>query len=236
MKLIVANLKMNLLFEEINVYKETLENISFTNKIVVCAPMAFVPLFKSDKYSLGAQNCYVEDKGAYTGEVSAKQLKSLGAEYVIVGHSERRSYFKEENDFINKKCLKVLENNMLPILCVGEITEEKLAGNTYNVIQKELAECLVGINNFDNLVIAYEPIWSIGTGLIPSVDEIKDAIAYIKEYVKGNYRQEVKVLYGGSVNMNNIFEIGQIDNVDGFLIGTSSININDFVNDIEKIN
>lgn len=230
MKLVVANLKMNLAYSDINNYRNKMEDVITDNEIVICPSSLFLPFFKSGKYSLGAQNVYFEDKGSFTGETSPLQLKNMGTKYVIVGHSERRNIFNENNELINKKVNAVIKNNMIPILCVGESKEEKDEKKTYEVIEKQLDECLINVDT-NNIVIAYEPIWSIGTGIIPEEKDIENVINYIKE----KYNANTKVLYGGSVNVDNVAMINEISNIDGFLIGSASVDISNFINIINKI-
>mgnify|MGYP001809818705 CR=1 FL=1 len=235
MKIVVANLKMNLLCSDIKNYRDKLEELSTENKIVICPSSLYLPFFKSNKYKIGSQNVYFEDKGAYTGEISPMQLKSIGAEHAIIGHSERRNYFKEDNFVINKKVINALRNGISPILCIGETKTEKLENDTFNVINKQLTECLNGILDVSNIVIAYEPIWAIGTGIVPQAIEIKDVVNYIKRYVKEKHEQEINVLYGGSVDNGNIDSIMTAGNIDGYLVGTACINIDNFIELIKKI-
>ncbi|MEG0909147.1 MAG: triose-phosphate isomerase, partial [Bacilli bacterium] len=172
------------------------------------------------------QNCYSEDKGAFTGEISPKQINSLGVEYVILGHSERRTILHETNEEINKKIKKALTNNLNVILCIGETKEEKDQFMTDKILERQIINCLTGIGTSDakNIIIAYEPIWSIGTGLTPTEKEIQITIMNIKEILKKLYKElDFNVLYGGSVNEENITSINQIKEISGVLVGGASM-------------
>ena len=204
-KLIVANLKMNLTLEEANDYLDIIKkNIIDQLEIIICPSFPFLPLFKNKDYKLGAQNCYYLDKGSYTGEVSPLQLKTIGVSYIIVGHSERRIYFKENNELINDKLKAILKHNIKPILCIGETMEERLLHKTFIVLKKQLNEALKDIESdmLTDIVIAYEPVWAIGSGKTPTSQEIAEVINYIKDLIKKEYKiDNIIVLYGGSVNL-----------------------------------
>lgn len=216
MKIVAANLKMNLNYEEIKNYVQKIEN--YDNKNIIFIPTSiYAPYFLNRGYSVGVQNCYCMDKGAYTGEVSPSQIKSMGIDYVLIGHSERRIYFKEDNDLLNKKIREALKNNLKVIYCIGETEEERNLGKTKEVLKEELMSGLKDID--DEVIIAYEPVWAIGTNVTPTSLEIEDAISYIKSLY--NY----PTLYGGSTNDKNIEELNSIKNVDGFLIGGASLDV-----------
>ena len=236
-KLIVANLKMNLTLEEANDYLDIIKkNIIDQLEIIICPSFPFLPLFKNKDYKLGAQNCYYLDKGSYTGEVSPLQLKTIGVSYIIVGHSERRIYFKENNELINDKLKAILKHNIKPILCIGETMEERLLHKTFIVLKKQLNEALKDIESdmLTDIVIAYEPVWAIGSGKTPISQEIAEVINYIKDLIKKEYKiDNIIVLYGGSVNLKNIKAITNI--ADGVLIGSASIDADNFINMINKI-
>lgn len=236
-KLIVANLKMNLTLEEANDYLDIIKkNIIDQLEIIICPSFPFLPLFKNKDYKLGAQNCYYLDKGSYTGEVSPLQLKTIGVSYIIVGHSERRIYFKENNELINDKLKAILKHNIKPILCIGETMEERLLHKTFIVLKKQLNEALKDIESdmLTDIVIAYEPVWAIGSGKTPTSQEIAEVINYIKDLIKKEYKiDNIIVLYGGSVNLKNIKVITNI--ADGVLIGSASVDADNFINMINKI-
>lgn len=188
---------------------------------------------KSLPYNLNvcAQNCHHSAQGAFTGEVSANILSSLGINYVIIGHSERRKYFNESNDVLVQKLQICLKNNLFPIFCFGESKEERKNQNFLNVIEKQL-EIVKKYNKFfQNIILAYEPIWSIGTGKTPSLEEIEEVHLFVK-----NILPEFKILYGGSLRSSNAKNIFSLSSVDGGLIGGASLNSNEFVSIIKTAN
>lgn len=190
-------------------------DVKTKNTVILCPP--YIYLRKGENYILGAQNCFYENEGAYTGEISPKMLKDLGCKYVIIGHSERRNILNETDLEINKKFKACLLNNLKPVLCIGE----KLGEDRKEVLKKQLKEDLKGVKD-KNIIIAYEPVWAIGTGKTPTSDDILDSFNFIKKIIP-----ESKVLYGGSVNSKNIQEIIQI--TDGVLVGGASVNKNEFL-------
>lgn len=230
MKLIVLNLKLNFTLSEMVVYKKRLDEfVTGDPEVVVCPQYPYLSLFNDGNYNLGAQNVSEYTKGAFTGEVSAKDLASLDVDYVIVGHSERRTVFQETDQNFIPKIINTLNNNMTPIYCIGENKEERNRKKTLSVIQKQLATVLnrVALENISKIVIAYEPIWAIGSGKTPTISEIDEVITFIKNFVLNNYKENIKVIYGGSVNDYNISTLNKLDNCDGFIIGSSSLNINE---------
>ena len=235
MKLIVANFKMNLLKEDILDYLNHFDNKA-TN-VIFCPSNIYLNYFVDKNLNVGSQDVSPNEIGAYTGDISASQLKSLGVKYTIIGHSERRKYYND-NKFIKDKLTNALNNSLIPILCIGESKEERDNGKTFDILKNQLDEALDSINKdlLSNVVIAYEPIWSIGTGVIPSNQDIYKTISYIKEYLRKEYNLTLNVLYGGSVNNQNINDLEQINNVDGYLIGGSSIDYNKFLDIIDKVN
>lgn len=219
-KLLVLNHKMNLNLLELTTY---LKEFTFENKnLVVCPSSIYVPYFLKHQYQVGIQNVGYEDKGAFTGEISPLQARTLGISYAIIGHSERREIFKEDNALINKKILKTVSHGINAILCIGEKKHRK---NTKKILKTQIKECLKDVFNFEKVVIAYEPIWAIGTGLIPTNDEIENTVEFIKKEINKLYNVDVKVLYGGSVNEENIGLLNQIKSIDGYLVGGASLNI-----------
>ena len=225
MKLLVLNHKMNIEYSVLDNYIKELSNIKNNNiKLVVCPSDIYLLKFKENGFTIGGQNSSFDKKGNYTGEVSAEQLKSIGADYCIVGHSERRKYFAEDDNTINRKIKLLLDNDIDPILCVGETLEQKNAGVTKEIIMDQIAKALDGIrkDKMENVIIAYEPIWSIGSGMIPTIDELQNVILYIKDSLK-KVDCNIKVLYGGSVNEENISYLNNIDKLDGFLLGGVSL-------------
>lgn len=230
---IAANWKMNLDKKSINFFIEHLRDYKFSDDVNVCIfpPTIYInflnELINNLPISIGGQNCHNQSFGAYTGEVSAASLKEFGCEYVILGHSERRIYNKETNESI-KKCAQFgIKSSLSPIICVGENLGQRENGKAIDFIEKQITDCLP--EDFNELTIAYEPIWSIGTGKIPLQSEIREMHKNIKEIVFSKSKKNVKVLYGGSVNEQNIQEILSVNNVDGVLVGGASLKIKDFL-------
>ena len=225
MKYFVCNFKNKLVKDDIVRYNNRLSEIKVNKvKLVIAPSLPFLALFDKSGYSLGSQDISSFMDKTITGEVTGEQLKSLGVEYVIVGHSERREYKHEINiDFINK-INNALENGIKVIYCIGENEKDKEDGNTYMVLEKQISEVL---NNVEvkNIIIAYEPVWAIGTGKVPSEKEIRDNIEFIKDIIEDNYDTKLDVLYGGSINKDNIASINAIKSVDGFLVGGASTSV-----------
>lgn len=218
--LVVANLKSNLLPKNIAPYLKEIE--SCDANLVICPPEIYIPYFLKHKYSVGLQNIYC-DGNLYTGEITPQQAYGLGVKYVIVGHSDRRIKFNETDSEINKTIIHCLNYGLKVILCIGETLEEKNMLKTTRILQKQLSSSLRDIKDLNNLFIAYEPVWAIGSGNIPNNQDIKDTINYIKEVVYELNKQDVKVLYGGSVDDDNIEMIKKIPNIDGIIIGKSCL-------------
>ncbi len=221
MKIIACNLKMNLMPSEINDYIEGMKAIK--DEILLFPTSIYIDNFVKSGFTTGSQDISYAEKGAYTGDTSILQLKELGIKYSIVGHSERRAYYQDDQ-YVNKKINLCINNDIMPVLCVGETLEQNKNNETNEVIIRELDSAFTD-NNIKSIIIAYEPIWSIGTGLIPSNDFIEEVVNNIKNYIKDKYEIEVSVLYGGSVNADNISTLEEIPNVDGYLIGGSSLKI-----------
>ena len=237
----VANWKMNKTRDDalafIYAINESLPN-SDKVETVICAPSILLrDLVKrqGDNLRIGAQNMYFEDFGAFTGEVSPVMLQTTGVEYVIVGHSERRSLFGETDDMVNRKVKAALNHNLKPILCVGETLEQRELGITSSVIRKQLELALDGVEIKDvtNVIIAYEPIWAIGTGKTASAkdaeEECKNIRIAIKELYNAYTADETKVLYGGSMKPSNAKELLAMPNIDGGLVGGASLDPNSFL-------
>lgn len=233
-KLIVGNIKMNMQFGEIANYINIFKEINNKN-LVICPSYIYIPYFLNYSFKVGSQNVCASEDGGFTGEVSALQLSSIGVKYSIVGHSERRIKLKETDIDINKKIINCLKNKLKVILCIGETKEEYSLLKKDIIIKRQIRDALVGINDLSNVIIAYEPIWAIGTNDIPNSNEIIKTIHYIKELVFELYSQNIKVLYGGSINEKNILDLNKIKELDGFLIGSASINPNQFIEIINKI-
>lgn len=181
---------------------------------------------------VGAQNVFYENKGAYTGEVSPVMLKDLNVDYVIIGHSERRKYFHETDEIINLKIKATMSENLNVIFCIGETLEERESEKTFDVLKKQIEKGLENIEKYDSLVLAYEPVWAIGTGKVASELQIEEAHAFIRNRLKDIYSDKadrIRILYGGSVSPENIHSIMNIANVDGVLVGGASLDPEKFL-------
>ena len=236
--LIAGNWKLNGKKKDISFIKNLLKlNSRKLNKkieILICPPYTLIDKFceltNRSSISIGAQDCSENDIGAFTGEISASMLNDLRASYCIIGHSERRMYHNEGNELLNKKILSVQKNNMKAILCVGESLKDRKQSKTLRVLGNQLKGALKNNINPSLLDIAYEPIWAIGTGLVPNFSDIEETHNYISKKLKNLYgtkSNNIRVLYGGSVNPKNVFSIMSINNVGGALIGGASLKIND---------
>lgn len=210
--LVVLNNKCNFNLDEYLDYQNKLKKLNFKNDIVLCPSSVYLSNFELENVFLGSQNVSPFNDGAYTGEVSARQLKSLNVKYCLIGHSERRVYFKENNEIMKNKIEQLLENEIIPIYCVGEL--EKNSDN--NELDEEL-KILEEIRNNEKIIIAYEPLWAIGTGIQPNINELEKIIKLIKEKFPNN-----KVLYGGSVNEDSIVNL-KSELIDGYLLGGVSL-------------
>jgi len=236
MKLIVLNHKMNLESTDVDKYISDLKSVSFSpNKLVVCPTDIYISRFIDNGFVVGAQNISFTDDGAYTGELSAKQLSSIGGKYSIVGHSERRKYFDEDNTMICRKTNLLLDNNIIPILCIGETLEEKEREQTKEIVKNQIVEVLDYVKDPSKVIIAYEPVWAIGSGETPTMDDTEEIISFIKMVVLKKYGIDIKVLYGGSVNDENIASFEKLNIIDGYLLGTVSLDVDKLSNMTEKL-
>jgi len=208
-------------------------------KIIYCPPYTllnnFVQKLKKTKIDVGAHNCHQSDiNGPFTGSINSKMIKNLGCSYVIIGHSENRIN-GDDNDLINKKIKVSLNNNLKILFCIGETLKEKKAKKTKIILSSQIINGLKKIKNIKKIIFAYEPVWSIGTGIIPKQYELINNIVFIKKLLKKRFKSKnPKILYGGSVNPKNINELRQINQIDGFLIGGASQNSNKFIDIIKK--
>lgn len=224
-----------------NFVKEKTKKIKKT-RIVICPPFVFIPKLKtkSSKLQLGAQNCFWEDSGAFDGAVSVPMLKSVGCKYIIVGHSERRRYFKETDSVVNKKMKSVVKHNLKAILCVGEAKEEKRGGKFSVVISQQITKALKGISkkDSDKIMIAYEPVWAIGSGNPCRPVEAQIAALFIKRILSRIYTrkiaEKIPILYGGSVNKKNALNYLRESGMNGLLIGGASLRPKEFVEIIKQ--
>ncbi|MFC2015163.1 triose-phosphate isomerase [Chloroflexota bacterium] len=242
--MIAGNWKMNTTVSEavalVNEMRRGLEEVSNVDKLI-CPPFvslsAIGDLIKGTSLKLGAQNLYFEEKGAYTGEISPLMLAEL-CEFVIIGHSERRQYFNDTGEIVNKKIKAALKADLKPILCVGEKLEENEAGRTEEVVIGHLKSSLDGIDNTTSLIIAYEPIWAIGTGKAATSQQANDTIGLIRRNISELYSKEVaedlRILYGGSVNAANTTELMNQPEIDGALVGGASLKVDDFISIVRQ--
>ncbi|MDD4408265.1 MAG: triose-phosphate isomerase [Clostridia bacterium] len=239
-KIFLANFKMNFNLDDIeNYFENFLRNINIkNNQVGFFVPYTFLmqtkELLKDTKLLVGAQNVHFKESGAFTGEISATMIKNCNADMVLIGHSERRKFFKETDEEINKKIKKLMKHNLRAVLCIGEKKEERESGLTDVVIYNQLKATLAGLyeNEFENLIIAYEPVWAIGTGEVASNKIIEDAVTLIRKIIKDLYNSELaestKIIYGGSISSKNCKTLSKIKNINGFLIGGASLNYNEF--------
>jgi len=242
--IIVGNWKMNTTVREaaelVKAMRAGCDKIADVEKIV-CPPFVslavIMELVKGSSIKLGAQNIYYEEKGAYTGEISPLMIADL-CEFVIIGHSERRQHFNETGEVVNKKITAALKAGLKPILCIGEKLEENEAGQTENVVTEQLDSSLAGIANPDGLLIAYEPIWAIGTGRAATGEQANETISLIRRRVSELYNdktaRDMRILYGGSVTAANATEFMQQSEVDGALVGGASLKVSEFLSIITQ--
>ena len=238
-KLIAGNWKMNNNVEESLKLVEALLAVKQNEDVdvLICPP--FTSLYtvirelKNSYIKTGTQNVHHEDRGAYTGEISPLMLKSLGVEYVIIGHSERRQYFGETDQIINKKVKACLRHGLKPVLCVGETLDQREAGLEKETVRDKLIKDLEGVTDSPDLVIAYEPVWAIGTGKTATSKQANEMSSYIREVLAdiftANIAENMKILYGGSVNASNAKEILDQPHIDGALVGGASLKADEFI-------
>lgn len=243
-KLVVGNWKMNSGIEETkNFYENLIENSSLQNinhlmQVCICPPFTSLntasQLLQNSTIALGAQDVSVNENGAFTGEVSISMLKELNCQFVIVGHSERRMYFKETDSLINKKAIKILEHKLTPIICVGETLEQREADETKEVIKEQINGVIENMSKEDllKIVIAYEPVWAIGTGKVATPEEAAAVCGTIREAISAEFGAELaaatRILYGGSVKAANVAGFLRSTEVDGVLVGGASLDAEEF--------
>lgn len=236
-KVIAGNWKMNMLPNEAIEFMLQLDPLvkDSKNEVIVCAP--FTDLFytinaaQDTNIHVGAQNMHWEENGAYTGEISPDMLKCINCEYVIIGHSERRQYFNETDETVNLKVKAALKHGLKPIVCVGETLDEKEAGKTLEIIKNQTLKALNGLTlqDLSNIIIAYEPIWAIGTGKTATADDANDSIKAIREQIVQEFgTDDVTILYGGSVKTSNAKELFEMSDIDGGLVGGASLKVDLF--------
>ena len=249
-KIVAGNWKMNLDYNEgLSLFSEVAnmvkDEVTGNQQVVVCSPFihlySLAQLAKGHSHvAIGAQNAHQAESGAYTGEISAKMIKSVGAQYVILGHSERRHYFGETNELLAAKVDTVLKHGLKPIFCIGETLEEREADKHFDVIKTQLEEGIFGLSeaDFAKVVLAYEPVWAIGTGNTATSEQAQEIHAFIRNAIAEQYNQQVAddttILYGGSCNAKNAPELFAQPDIDGGLIGGASLKSRDFT-DIAKV-
>jgi len=240
--LIAANWKMNKTREESQTFANELlswlGNNTLRSSVLICPPFVNIPyvydILGNSIVQIGAQNCHFEKEGAYTGEISPQMLISANCKYVIIGHSERRTYFHEDDETINKKIKNALNFGLKPIFCIGETLKERKMQLTNNVLERQIRIGLDGIDSStsENIVIAYEPVWAIGTGISATNEQIDEAHNFIRKLLVDSFGESgnsVLILYGGSLNSKNAYEIFSLANVNGGLIGKASLDVNEFI-------
>ena len=242
--MIAGNWKMyTTVSEAVKLVREMLPELEQIENVdrVICPPFvslaAVKELLKGSPVKLGAQNMYFEEKGAYTGEVSPLMLAEL-CQYVIIGHSERRQYFSETGEIVNKKVLAALKVDLKPILCIGEKLEENEAGQTEAVVTEQLRSSLAGVEDLSRLIIAYEPVWAIGTGRAATGEQANKIIALIRDHISRQYdksvAQDLRILYGGSVTADNNAEFMRQPEIDGALVGGASLKAEQFLSIVKQ--
>lgn len=239
-KVIAGNWKMNMLPNETISFIEELAPLvkNTKNEVILCVP--YTDLFyalltaQNTNIKIGAQNMHYEENGAYTGEISGKMLKSINVDYVIIGHSERRQYFNETDETVNKKIKSAFRDELKPIVCVGETLEQREAGKTEEIITKQTELALDGLTNeqVQNTIIAYEPIWAIGTGKTATKEDANNSIKSIRNKIAQIYGQNIAdgviIQYGGSVKSTNAKELFEMSDIDGGLVGGASLKAEEF--------
>ncbi len=249
-KIVAGNWKMNNDYNEgVSLFSEIVNMVRDERKgdqiAVICAPaihLNSLVQLSSGIVKIGAQDCHQKENGAYTGEISAKMIKSTGAEYVIIGHSERRQYFAESDTLLAEKTVTALKNNLTPIFCIGETLDERNNSSYFQVLERQLEEGVFGLSaeDFGKIVLAYEPVWAIGTGLTATPEQAQDIHAFIRAKVQAKYGMSVAddttILYGGSCNAKNASELFEQADIDGGLIGGASLKSRDFTDIIKALN
>ena len=241
-KIVAGNWKMNMNLQEGITLAKELNDTLTANKpncgVIICTPFihlaSIAQFLNQDIIGLGAENCADKEKGAYTGEVSAEIIKSTGAQYVILGHSERRGYYNETPEVLKEKVLLALKNGLKVIFCIGESLEEREANKQNEVVKAELEGSVFNLTaeEFNNIIVAYEPIWAIGTGKTATAEQAEEIHAYIRSVIASKYGNETAenttILYGGSCKASNAPELFAKPNIDGGLIGGASLKVADF--------
>lgn len=244
-KIVAGNWKMNGQIQQVMQLADQLK-VGLTSEVstIVFPPAVYLPLvnelLQGTKIHIGAQNVYPKDFGAYTGELSAPMLKEFNCQYVLVGHSERRQFFQEDENFVAQKFHHVKDHGMIPVLCVGETLIEREKGQTEQIIAKQLLAIVQEKeNSFRGCIVAYEPVWAIGTGKTASPEQAQDVHQFIRSWVAEQNKEDAQrlpILYGGSVNENNASSLFTMPDVDGGLVGGASLNAKQFLEIVKCIN
>jgi triosephosphate isomerase len=248
-KIVAGNWKMNLLQKDALRFAEELDHSlstkkNFETEVVVFPGFTLINTVseKASSFKIGAQNFYPKTSGAFTGEVSIEQLKDLDLEFVLVGHSERRMLFNESDVFIRKKLISALENRISPILCIGETLEIRNKGDHFDFISEQLSSVLLELTEeqLEQIILAYEPVWAIGTGITATSQQAEEMHGHIRNWIADNFSnslaEKISLLYGGSCNESNAKELFSCPNVDGGLIGGASLDVKQFISIVNVMN
>ena len=241
--IVAANWKMNFTIDEsLNLIDEIIKRSPSVEAEIIFFPNYISLQSVKEKlietaYMVGSQNVHHNESGAFTGEVSASMLSILDLDYVIIGHSERRQYFNEGDDQVNQKIKRALDVNIKPVVCIGETIDERKSGKTTEVLNRQLNKAFeeIDVLSANKIIVAYEPVWAIGTGVSADENQVLEAHALIKQTLVSIFSENIPILYGGSVNASNAFELINLNNVDGFLIGGASLKSESFCQIIENV-
>ena len=241
--IVAANWKMNFTIDEsLNLIDEIIKRSPSARAEIIFFPnyislQSVKQKLVDTAYMVGSQNVHHDESGAFTGEVSASMLSILDLDYVIIGHSERRQYFNESDDQVNQKIKRALDVNIKPVVCIGETIDERKSGKTTEVLNRQLNKAFeeIDVLSANKIIVAYEPVWAIGTGVSADENQVLEAHALIKQTLTSIFSENIPILYGGSVNASNAFELINLNNVDGFLIGGASLKSESFCQIIENV-
>ena len=241
--IVAANWKMNFTIDEsLNLIDEIIKRSPSVEAEIIFFPnyislQSVKQKLVDTAYMVGSQNVHHDESGAFTGEVSASMLSILDLDYVIIGHSERRQFFNESDDQVNQKIKRALDVNIKPVVCIGETIDERKSGKTTEVLNRQLNKAFYEIDvlSANKIIVAYEPVWAIGTGVSADENQVLEAHALIKQTLVSIFSENIPILYGGSVNASNAFELINLNNVDGFLIGGASLKSESFCQIIENV-
>lgn len=238
LKTIAGNWKMNMNYEDAKaLYNAILSSeLPIDRRVIVAPPYVYLSEFSNNrnpKVFLSAQNCSSQQNGAYTGEISAEMLASLNIEYCLVGHSERRTYFHEKETDFKLKIKQLLDQKITPIYCVGETLDDRLGGKAFHVVKNQVQNALFEFENIDTIILAYEPVWAIGTGHTATSEQAQEMHAFIRDLISKKFGEQtasdISILYGGSVKPSNAVELFTQEDIDGGLIGGASLDVGSFL-------